>query len=246
MGINWLCGYCLKSLAEFVVEFSLVDGSVIDNMASYIPILLDCEERPCLVVGGGMIAERKTRSLLEAKAMITIISPQLTQGLFMLYETNRIQWIPRAFDEGDTVGYWLVHTTTGHEALNLQIAEEAKLNGIPVNVASHGEMGTFINPAVMRRGRLTIAVSTDGAGPTVAKSLCKNLDEAYGDEYECYLDFLHLMRLEIKKRVESPEQRHKLYRSLAQQPILEDIRRGAFREWNNTEIEQWIVNHKEA
>lgn len=215
-------------------------------MASYIPILLDCEELPCLVVGGGMIAERKTRALLEVNAMITIISPQLTQGLFMLYETNRILWKPRVFDEGDTVGYWLVYAATDHEVVNLQVAEEAKSNGIPINVASHGDVSTFINPAVMRRGRLTIAVSTEGAGPTVAKSLCKHLDEEYGDEYEYYLDFLHLMRKEIKKRVESPEQRHKLYRTLASYPVLEGIRQGTFTEWSNTEIEQWIVNNKEV
>ncbi len=214
-------------------------------MAGYIPILLDCEDRPCLVVGGGTIAERKTQSLLEAKAKVTVVSPELTQGLFRLYETYRIEWEPRMFVGGDTEGYWIVHATTDQLTVNQQIAEEAKMNGIPVNVASHVESSTFINPAVMRRGRLTIAVSTEGAGPVVAKSICKTLDEEYGDEYEIYLDFLYLIRAEIKKRVNSPKQRHKLLKKITEYPILEDIRQGNFKAWSETEIQLWIVKNEE-
>ncbi|OAB46678.1 precorrin-2 dehydrogenase/sirohydrochlorin ferrochelatase family protein [Paenibacillus glacialis] len=214
-------------------------------MAGYIPILLDCEDHPCLVVGGGMIAERKTQALLEAKAKVTVISPELTQGLFMLYVANRIVWEARVFAGGDTKRYWIVHAATDQAMVNQQIAEEAKMNGIPVNVASHVEESTFINPAVMRRGRLTIAVSTEGAGPVVASSICKLLNEQYGDEYEIYLEFLYMMRTEIKKRVDSPKRRHTLLRKLTEYPILEEIRHGIFKAWNETQIQRWIVKNEE-
>lgn len=163
----------------------------------------------------------------------------------MLYEAKRIIWEPRGFVGGDTNGYWIVHATTDQAMVNQRIAEEAKGNGILVNVASHVEASSFINPAVMRRGRLTVAVSTEGAGPLVALNICKNFDENYGDEYEVYLDFLYLMRVEIRKRVNSPEQRQHLYRELTQGHFLEDIRQGIFKEWSGNEIQLWIEKHKE-
>jgi len=214
-------------------------------VAGYIPILLDCEDQPCLVIGGGMIAERKTQALLEAKATVTVISPELTEGLFELYETNHIVWERRVFADGDTHGYWMIHATTDQVMVNRRIAEEAKMKGIPVNVASHVEASTFLNPAVMRRGRLTISVSTEGAAPVVATNICKLLNEEYGDEYEIYLDFLHRMRSEIKKSVNSPKQRHKLLRKLTEYPFLEEIRQGIFKEWNETQIHLWIVKNEE-
>ena len=213
-------------------------------MAEYIPIMLECEDRPCLVVGGGMIAERKIKALLEARANVTVISPELTHELFVLYKEGRIQWKQRDFADGDTAGYWIVYATTNQEDLNRTIAEEAKKSAIPVNVASNAELGTFITPAVMKRGRLTIAVSTFGAGPTIARSISDTLAEQYGEEYELYLDFLYQMRSEIKKGVASLEQRGKLLRKLAQCHILEDIRQGTYTEWSQAEIQMWIMENK--
>ena len=105
-------------------------------MAGYIPIMLECEDRRCLVVGGGMIAERKIMTLLEARANVTVISPELTHELYVLYKEGRIQWKQRDFDDGDTAGYWIVYATTNQEDLNRAIAEEAKKSAIPVNVAA--------------------------------------------------------------------------------------------------------------
>jgi precorrin-2 dehydrogenase/sirohydrochlorin ferrochelatase len=214
-------------------------------MAKYIPIMLDCEDRPCLVVGGGMIAERKTKTLLEAQAKITVISPKLTHGLYDLYKSGHITWEQRVFTDGDTSGYWIVHATTDLDVVNEAIAEEAKGNAIPVNVASDAERGSFINPAVMKRGRLTIAVSTVGAGPALASSICNTLAEQYGEEYEIYVDFLYQMRTELKKRVPSTIQRGKLLRKLAGYYILEDIQKGTFKGWSEAEIQMWIVENKE-
>ena len=96
----------------------------------------------------------------------------------------------------------------------------------------------------MKRGRLTIAVSTFGAGPTIAKSISNTLAEQYGEEYELYLDFLYQMRLEIKKGVASLEQRGNLLRKLVQCSILEDIRQGTYKEWSQAEIQIWIMENK--
>ena len=83
----------------------------------------------------------------------------------------------------------MVHAATDDAKLNLKIAEDADRLGVLVNVASDGEAGTFINPTVLRRGRLMLAVSTSGAGPMAARDIRDELEERFGPEYEDYLDF---------------------------------------------------------
>ncbi|AJS57496.1 precorrin-2 dehydrogenase/sirohydrochlorin ferrochelatase family protein [Paenibacillus sp. IHBB 10380] len=214
-------------------------------MATYLPIMLDCEDRLCLIVGGGTVAERKAIRLLDAKAKVTIISSELTKKLLELYESGKIHWIRRNFESDDTDGYSLVHATTHNERVNVEIAKEASDKGIPVNVASDSAASTFMNPAVIKRGRLTIAVSTEGAGPAAAVHICSLLEEQFGEEYETYLDFLYSLRTEIKRAVASPAQRHKLLKKLIQCHILDDIQHGRYVEWSQADIQTWIENNEE-
>ncbi|MNP28071.1 Precorrin-2 dehydrogenase [compost metagenome] len=97
----------------------------------------------------------------------------------------------------------------------------------------------------MKRGRLTIAVSTLGAGPIVATNICNFLAEQYDEDYELYLEFLYRMRTEIKKKVPSPEQRGKLLKKLSQYDILTDIHQGIYQEWSEAQIQRWITNNEE-
>ncbi|MGF7047175.1 precorrin-2 dehydrogenase/sirohydrochlorin ferrochelatase [Paenibacillus sp. DS2015] len=214
-------------------------------MATYLPIMLDCEARLCLIVGGGVVAERKTLRLLEVKAEVTIIGPELTKGLQEIFEAGKIHWICRNFESGDTEGYSLVHATTDNESVNIQIAMEASVKGIPVNVASDATASTFMNTASMQRGRLTVAVSTEGAGPGVAVDICSLLEEQFGEEYEIYLDFLYRVRTEIKRVVASPKQRQRLLKKLTQCHILDDIQQGIYKEWSPADVLAWIENNEE-
>lgn len=214
-------------------------------MATYLPVMLDCEDRLCLIVGGGTVAERKAIHLLEVKAKVTIIGPELTKGLLELHEAGKINWVERNYESGDTEGYSLVHAATHYDFVNIQIAKEANDKGIPVNVASDSASSTFMNPALMQRGRLTIAVSTDGAGPAAAVHICSLLEEQFGEDYEIYLDFLYMMRTEIKRVVASPKQRHKLLKKLTQCHILDDIQQGIYAEWSPADVQTWIENNEE-
>lgn len=214
-------------------------------MAVYLPIMLDCHGQRCLVVGGGAIAERKVRGLLEAEADITIVSPALTPALTELAEQGVLAWLDRLFVPGDTQGAFLVYAASDDHTVNREVAAEARSQGIPVNVASDAESGSFITPGILRRGRLTVAVSTSGAGPGVAAQIRDLLEETLGEEYGTYLDFLHHMRTEIKRREESPQIRSRLLRKLGRLDVLNEIREGTFIEWGPEVINAWIAYHRE-
>lgn len=215
------------------------------GLAGYMPIMLDCEERDCIVVGGGLVAERKVQSLLAVSAVISVISPDVTENLRLLYEAGRITWVSREFTPGDLAGASLVYAATHSTAVNAAICAEAKANGVLINVVTDPDSGTFISPSVLRRGRLMIAVSTSGAGPAVAAEICDRLENEFGPEYEDYLEFLYMMRKNIKQQVTQPETRQRLLKKASGIDVLGDLRGGTYTRWDSEQIRQWIVNNQE-
>lgn len=214
-------------------------------MTRYLPIMLDCEERRCVVVGGGAVAERKVAGLLEAQANVVVVSPSLTDKLTTAVEQGLLTWFKRCYAPGDLRGAFLVYAASNDKAVNEEVALEARSLGLPVNVASHAEAGSFISPGVLRRGRLTVAVSTSGAGPGALAEIKGVLEEVLGEEYEPYLDFLHVMRTEIKKREASAETRGRLLRKLGALDVLEEMRHGCFKEWSPEVMEAWIADNRQ-
>ncbi|BCG60539.1 precorrin-2 dehydrogenase/sirohydrochlorin ferrochelatase family protein [Paenibacillus sp. URB8-2] len=214
-------------------------------MAVYLPVMLDVRGKHCVVVGGGKVAERKTLGLLEAGAAVTVISPALTPQLSELSEQASIVWLNRIYAPGDARGAFLVYAATDDPAVNVEVAREVDSLGVPVNVGSDAEAGSFITPGVLRRGRLTVAVSTSGSGPGIAAKITKLLEETLGEEYEAYLDFLYKMRQEIKRREPLPEARKTLLKRLGTLSVLDEIRMGTFTEWDSEQIGTWIAQHRE-
>lgn len=210
-------------------------------MVHYVPVMLNCKHKRCLIIGGGLVAERKAKTLADAGALVHIISPGLTGDLNTMAEQSVLTWTPREYRAGDLQGAFLAIAATSNPVVNDSIAEEARSLGVLVQVASSGESGDFISPAVFRRGRLTVAVSTSGAGPGAAARICRGLEEELGEELEQYLDFLHDFRQTVKETVSSPEDRRKLLRKMVEIDILQDIRRGVFTPWSREEIVRWIT-----
>lgn len=213
-------------------------------MAGYLPVMLDVSGQKIAVIGGGTVAERKVQSLLEAGAAVTVISPALTAVLSGLVEEGKIQWVARGYEPGDVRGAFLVYAASSDPAVNEAAVAEAKALGLPVNVASHAEAGNFITPGVLRRGRLTVAVSTSGAGPSAAAEITSQLAEVLGEEYGPYLDFLHMMRTEIKSLVPSAEERRRLLHRLGRLDVLNSVRQGTFIEWSPEAVRAWIAANR--
>lgn len=215
-------------------------------MVKYFPIMLDLQDQRVVVIGGGAVAERKVGALVEAGAAVVLVSPSLTGTLAALAEAGRLSWISRPYAPGDIRGAFLVYAASNDEAVNETVAREARSLGLPVNVASRAEAGSFITPGVLRRGRLTVAVSTSGAGPSAAAKITEQLAGILGEEYEPYLDWLHGLRTEIKLRELPPEMRGRLLRRLGDVDVLNEMRQGTFIEWGADEIDDWITRNLEG
>lgn len=215
------------------------------RLQHFVPILLNCKNKICCIVGGGRIAERKVKGLMKSGALITVISPNITPDLQVLADHKQLHWVNRVYREGDLQGAFLVYAATDQRDVNDAVAHEAGQRGILVNVADRLEEADFITPGIIRRGRLTISVSTAGAGPAVTSEITSALDTLFGNEYELYLDFMYEMRQAIKRIVSSPQQRAKLLRRLASGGILEQIRRQEFTAWTQEEMDIWIAQNQE-
>jgi siroheme synthase-like protein len=149
-----------------------------ENVVLY-PIFLDLSGRRCVVVGGGEVANRKARKLLQARARVVVISPEIGADL----ESVAIEVHRRAYREGDLEGAYLVFAATNVREVNAAVTREAKERGVPVNVADKPSEGDFALPSTLRRGRLQVSVSTGGASPTLARRIRGELEEVFGPEW---------------------------------------------------------------
>lgn len=142
------------------------------------PLFLDLTGRPCLLVGGGAVAERKVRGLLDAGARVTVVAPDLTAVLRGLAEGGSLTWIGRPFEPSDLEGMDLAFVATSDPAVNRTAAREARGRHVRVNVADDPAACDFQVPAVIRRGPVALAVSTAGSSPALAAWLRDRLGEA--------------------------------------------------------------------
>ncbi|CAH1057983.1 precorrin-2 dehydrogenase/sirohydrochlorin ferrochelatase family protein [Paenibacillus pseudetheri] len=213
-------------------------------MTRFLPIMLNCEGQQVVVIGGGAVAERKVSGLLEAGAVVKVISPSLTDTLVAQAKKGLMTWHDRAYAPGDLRGAFLVYAATNDRTINEEVAQESKRLGIHVNVASHAEAGNFITPGVVCRGRLTVAVSTSGAGPLAAAKIKSVLEEALDAAYEPYLDFVHTMRTRIKEKESSAEVRGRLLRKLGALDVLNEMKNGSFIAWSPEDMDVWIADHR--
>ncbi|MEJ2032600.1 MAG: bifunctional precorrin-2 dehydrogenase/sirohydrochlorin ferrochelatase [Deltaproteobacteria bacterium] len=163
----------------------------------YYPVNLKIAGRPCLVIGGGRVAERKVKGLLACAAKVTVISPELTAELASLHRENRIIWRNRPYRSGDLTGAFLAIAATDDEQTQEAVQKEAERENILLNIADVPQRCNFILPSFLSRGDLTIAVSTGGKSPALAKQIREQLEERFGPEYANYLDLLGAVRAVI-------------------------------------------------
>lgn len=195
-------------------------------MRKFYPMLVDLEARRCLVVGGGRVAERKVGLLLECGAEVELVSPKATARLAALAGAGRIRWRRRAARPSDVRGAFLVVAATDDAAANRHVAERARKAGSLVNVVDDPEACTFLVPSVIRRGELTIAISTGGGSPALAKRLRERLEAIVGPEYEGYVAALRTLRLQAHAAIADPAERQALYRRAVESDLLEHVARG--------------------
>jgi len=192
------------------------------------PVLLDIAGKACVVIGGGMVAERKVKGLLESGAAVRVVSPDVTAGLADLAVQGAIQWQCKAYGDDDLHGAFLVFAATSSREIQDRICRRACDNGQLVNVADDPDSCTFHVPATVRRGDLTLAVSTAGKSPAVAALIRKQLEEEYGPEYEILLKLMARVRQHMGSDMTDLSQpmRKKIYKKILHNDIIDWIRTG--------------------
>jgi precorrin-2 dehydrogenase/sirohydrochlorin ferrochelatase len=192
----------------------------------YFPVYLELRERPCVVIGGGAVAERKTLSLLEAGADVTIVSPTLTQKLQELSIAGKINHLQKSYDEKDLSGEFLVIAATNSPEINRRVAQECKKRHLLVNVAVPPEESSFIVPSIVERGELLIAISTSGASPALSRKIRQELEEKYGPEYELYLNKLSAIRKRIIEEIADANKRKQVLQAIVDSDVLDLLIQG--------------------
>jgi siroheme synthase-like protein len=167
---------------------------------AYYPLFMDLAGRACVVIGGGIIAEGKVLGLLAAAADVTVVSPTLIDALADAARTGRISHHRRCYREGDLAGFVLAFAATGDQDVNAAIAAEGRRARVWVNAVDDPSHCDFIVPALVRRGALTVAISTGGASPALARAVREDLERHLGEEYAALVEVAGDVRRELRDR----------------------------------------------
>lgn len=176
-------------------------------MAVYYPAFLDVRGRRCLVVGGGVVAERKVMGLLDAGARVRVVSPTLTPALAALRGAGIVEHRARPFRQRDVRGCAVVIAATGLAAVDDAAAGAARRVHVLVNVVDRPSACDFILPSVLRRGDLQIAVSTGGQSPALAREIRQRLEAEIGDDYAELVARVGAARVRLRARRLAPAAR---------------------------------------
>ncbi len=194
---------------------------------AFYPVSLDVTGRGCLVVGGGRVAARKARTLLECRALVTVIAPSLAPEMEEL--TDRLQAVERrAYTRGDATRFRLVVSATGHPDVDSAVHDDAESAGVWVNSADDRAHSSFILPAVFRDGSVTVAVSTGGLSPAFASWLRDRLAAACGDDAGALAALIGEARERLVRAGRSSDSVD--WAALLDGPLLDSVRAG---DWDN-------------
>lgn len=170
------------------------------------PVSLVLKDKRAVVVGGGSVATRKVLGLLECEAFVSVVAPAASTTLRQLADGVRCTWRAKTYETADLDEADIVFAATDDEVANRRVYDDATAARLMVNVADRPEVCTFFLPSVLRRGKLSIAVSTEGASPFTARRIREDMEERYGQEYGDYLELLASWRPRVSAAL--PPERH--------------------------------------
>jgi precorrin-2 dehydrogenase/sirohydrochlorin ferrochelatase len=167
---------------------------------TYYPMFLNISGKKCVVVGGGQVARRKVRALLEHGASVEVVSPDPCPELIELEKSRSIRILHRQYQPGDLQKALIAIAATDNSDINQQVVKEARGKAVLVNAADDLENSDFIVPSYVRRGDITIAVSTAGRSPALARKIRARLEKELGDEYASLVNLIGEVRAEARRQ----------------------------------------------
>jgi len=178
---------------------------------AYFPMFVDMKNKNCLIVGGGLVALRKARMMLEFEAKVRVIAPILVKEL---YEVKGIAVEEREFSFCDLEEQDMVIVATNLVELNGEIGEECKKRGIPVNVVNLPEAGSFICPAYEKTGSVVAAFSSGGKNPAITQYLKRKIRPWMTDKLAEQAEYLGSIRPRVKQQLKEKGKRKLAYEQL--------------------------------
>jgi precorrin-2 dehydrogenase/sirohydrochlorin ferrochelatase len=205
------------------------------------PVCLRLGGKRVLLIGAGTIAEGRALQLVEAGARLRLIAPQATEALRHLAAEGKLELLERPYAPGDVTGHVIVFVATDDRRVSEAVAEEARALGIWLNAADEPDLCDFTLPSVGRRGAITVAVSTNGHAPALARSLRKRLVE------QISLHHVQLARLSgwLRERLPRSPARGRLLKLLVEDDIGGRLVRGQRREaWARLRAELEVLGEQ--
>lgn len=189
----------------------------------YYPICLDLKGKNCLVVGGGKVALRKIKGLLECGASVAVVAPEISKQVKELVNPEKCKIIERKFAPEDLNNITLVYAATDDRKTNEEIFNRAQEKKILVNVVDAPELCNFIVPSTLKRDELLISISTGGKTPALAKKLREEMERLFPENFGEALDDIEELRREIREKFPGQEEREKFWREFMNFSLLDEL-----------------------
>ena len=198
-----------------------------------LPVMLRVAGKKCVVIGGGEVASQKVKQLIECKASVVVVSPNLCADLSELASQGRIEWLPMKYEPSVLDGAFLVFACTDDNEVNRRVFQDCEARKIWCNVVDVPELCSFYMPSVLRRGDLTVAVSTSGNSPAFARRVRLFLETVIGEEFGVLAELLGEMKNEMRKALKTVEQRRQFIELVWASDIWKHLREGDFESAKN-------------
>lgn len=192
----------------------------------YFPISLKLTQQPCLVVGAGSCAARKIELLARAGAKITVVARDISSQVVAMQTSHNLTIQQKDFEASDLSNFKLVISATNDMATNQFVSECAKAKGIWVNVVDNPALCDFIFPAIVDRAPLTIAISSGGASPVLARLLRAKIETVIPPAYGTLAKLAEKFRETVKQKITVPSNRRIFWENVLQGRVAELIFSG--------------------
>lgn len=194
------------------------------------PVNLILDDKPVIVLGGGHVALRKIEGLIEANADITVVSPEIVEGIAKLVENKKIVWKKKRYEKSDLKGFELIVCAVGDEAVNKIVYADAHELRILINVVDRFELCDFALPAKIRRGNLLVTFSTNGKSPALSRYLRRTMEKEFDDTYAIWLDRLNVLRGEAIAALPTADDREIFWRSALSDEVMALVKQKKYDE----------------
>jgi siroheme synthase-like protein len=196
----------------------------------YYPIFIDVEDHDVVIIGGGEVCARKAETMMRYGAKVTIVSPEFTPEIEQWGKDGKLALRRKRYESGDLDGASIVIASTDDTSVNEQVAADARARKVPVNVVDVTPLCEFIVPAIIDKGSVTLAVSTGGKSPALARTLKEDLQRLVGPEYAEVNDVLGTLRESAKRVLPTDVDRKRFFDGIIARGILDMLRDGRRRE----------------